>query len=148
MTRLSSALLDTAFSRTRAPVRQVLRRVVEEPTERLKFLPDCIVEEHTWWVDAEGDFSTEGGVKATTVFCDSSATSGAVLFDAAWTSEREMGTALLEYTKKIVARPEQGRIPGWVSVAGALGFLKANWRCARARFALFRNPRVWSFKLM
>ena len=71
-----------------------------------------------------------------------------MLFDTAWTSEREMETALLEYTKKIVARPEQGRIPGLVSVAGALGFLMAKWRCARARFALIWNPRVLSFKLV
>ena len=61
-------------------------------------------------------------MKATTALCSSSTMSGAVLFDAAWTSVREMGTALLEYTKEIVTRPEQGRIPGWVSVAGAWGF--------------------------
>ena len=83
VTRFSSALLEAAFSRTRAPLRQVLRRVVEEPTKRLIFLPDYIVGEHTCWVDDEGEFSTEGGVKTTTVLCDSSATSGAVLFDAA-----------------------------------------------------------------
>ena len=66
-------------------------------------------------------------------------------FDAAWTSEREMETALLEHTKKTIARPEQGRIPGWVSVAGALGFPKAKWRCARARFAIFRESAVVEF---
>ena len=109
---------------------------------------DYIAGEHTWWVDDEGEFSTEGGVKAAIVLCDSSATSGAVIFDAAWTSEREMETALLEFTKKIVARPEQGSIPGWVPVAGALGFLKAKWLRERARFALIWNPRVWNIKLM
>ena len=137
MTRLSSLLLETAFSRTRAPVRQVLRRVVEEPTERLKFLPDYIAGEHTWWVDDEGEFSTEGGVKATTALCDSSATSGAVLFDAAWTSEREMETALPEYTKKIVACPEQGRIPGWMfegQVVVCKGLLRAFLESAGVEF--------------
>ena len=121
MTRLSSALLETAFSRTRAPVRHVLRRVVEEPTERLKFLPVYIVGEHTWWVDDEGEFSTEGGVKATTALCERLATSGAVLYDAAWTTEREMETASRVH-QETAARPEQCRIPGWVSVAGALFF--------------------------
>ena len=153
VTRISSALLESAFSRTRATVRQVLRSVVDGEKRRfeaaevltvffvvmwLKFLPDYIAGENTWWVDDEGKFPTEGDVKATTALCDRTATSGAVLFDAALTSEREMETALLEYTKKIVARPEQYRILGWVSVAGALGFLKGHV----AVYNIFWNPRV------
>ena len=48
----------------------------------------------------------------------------AVLFDAAWTNERGMTGALLKYTKRIVARPSDYEMPGWVSVDAAIGFLK------------------------
>ena len=76
----------------------MLSRVVEEAIGRLKLLPDCIAGGQTWWVDDESEFSTAGDVKATTALCDSSATSGAMLFDATRTSKRGLKTALLEYT--------------------------------------------------
>jgi len=62
-----------------------------------------------------------------------------MLFDAAWTSERDMATSLLEYTKKIVARPELGGIPGWASVAEALGDFDRSG-------PFWGPPRGWRFK--
>ena len=107
----------------------------------LRFLPDYLAGqaagEQTWRVNDEGDFTTQvtvrlggaaprhgGGVKGIAVLCDRAAPRGAVLFDAAWTNERGMAGALLKYTKRIVARPSDYEMPGWVSVDAAIGFLK------------------------
>ena len=50
---------------------------------------------------------------------------GAVLFDAAWLTERDLEGALLVHTRAIVAHPGAYSLPGWVSVQAALDFLKA-----------------------
>ena len=70
----------------------------------------------------------EGGVRATTVYCDTKAVCGAELFCAAWMTEVDMQKALLVYTRAIVASPSQYSIPGCESVEKALSFLKAEAR--------------------
>ena len=44
-------------------------------------------------------------IRGTTVYCDFKATTGAVLYDAAWMTERDLQRALLEHSKLIVATP-------------------------------------------
>ena len=44
-------------------------------------------------------------IRGTTVYCDFKATTGAVLYDAAWMTERDLQRVLLEHSKLIVATP-------------------------------------------
>ena len=71
-------------------------------------------------------FSEEGGVRPTTILCDWAATTGAVLYDRAWLTERGLEDALLVHTKRIVQNPADFSLPGWISVQRALLFLKAS----------------------
>ena len=77
-----------------------------------------------------------GGVRPTTFLCDLATPSGAIFFDAGWTSERELQVELLEFSKEIVANPGAHSMPGWESMEKALGFLEDDARhsgsdCAR-----------------
>ena len=72
-------------------------------------------------------------IRGTTVYCDFKATTGAVLYDAAWMTERDLQRALLEHSKLIVATPGRYSLPGWESVQKALEFLKAAARLGDAR---------------
>ena len=96
---------------------------------RLKWLPDYVTGNspgQSWWRDDEVAFSEEGGVRPTTILCDWAATTGAVLYDRAWLTERGLADALLVHTKRIVQNPADFSLPGWISVQRALLFLKAS----------------------
>ena len=122
---MAKNVFNQAAARLRKALRPVFESVVgiNKPKIRMKYMGLAIAAMPRQAPDDDkGEFSAEGGMEATTALCDRSATSGAVLVDADWTSEREMETALLEYTKKSWRAQSSTPHPGWVSVAGALGF--------------------------